>query len=34
MCLQILYINEKDLVLNNQQWLTGHKTKSNQILYI
>ena len=28
------YIYEKDLALNDQQWLICHKTKPNQILYI
>ena len=34
MCLEIIYLTymyEKDLALNNFEWLTCHKTKPNQI---
>ena len=37
MCLEIIYliyIYEKDLALNNLQWLICHKSQPNQILYI
>ena len=33
MCLKIMYLiymYEKDLAINNQQWLICHKTKLNQ----
>ena len=30
MCLEILYMNEKDLALNNLQWLICYKTKPKQ----
>ena len=35
MCLPIIYlknIQKQDLALNNQQWLTSHKTKPNQAI--
>ena len=37
MCLEIIYLiymYEKDLALNNLQWLICHKTQPNQIVYI
>ena len=36
-CLEIIYLiymYEKDLALNNLQWLICHKTQPNQIIYI
>ena len=30
----LIYIDKKDLALDNLQWLICHKTQPNQILYI
>ena len=30
----LIYMYKVDFALNNLQWLTCHKTKPNQILYI
>ena len=30
----LIYMYKEDLALNNLQWLIGHKTKLNYIIYI
>ena len=30
----LIYMYKEDLALNNLQWLIGHKTQANQIIYI